>query len=115
MNTPQSQYHEKNPQDSTREDRTRRFSLKRGRDGATPDEITGRQALNDDTKQAVVMDMCRVELERHLVLHSDRRGMYPKVKSANRDYVKQMRHRFVPRWMSTGEVAYTHCRRRVRR
>lgn len=36
------------------------------------DERTGRQALTGDTKSAVMMDMCPVELGRHLVLNSAR-------------------------------------------
>lgn len=36
------------------------------------DERTGRQALSDDVKQAIMMDMCPAGLERRLVLNSDR-------------------------------------------
>lgn len=53
------------------------------------DERTGRQALTDDTKRAIVMDMCPPEMERHFVLNSDRYDTYPKLKSAIRDYVEQ--------------------------
>lgn len=52
-------------------------------------------------------DMCPTELERHLVLNSDRYDTYPKVKASTRDYIEQMRHRSdksVP--MDVGEMAY---------
>lgn len=39
------------------------------------------------------MDMFLAELERHLVLNSDRYGTYPKAKVAIRGYVGQMRHK----------------------
>lgn len=35
--------------------------------------------------------MCPVDLERQLVLNSDFYGMYPKIKSANRESVEHMR------------------------
>lgn len=51
---------------------------------------------------AIVMHMCPLDLERHLVLNSDRYDIYPKVKSAIRDYVEEMRHKSDP--MQVGEV-----------
>lgn len=48
--------------------------------------------------------MCLVELERHLVLNSDRYDTYPMVKSAIGDYVEQMRHKSDP--MEVGEIAH---------
>lgn len=60
------------------------------------DERTGRQALTDDTKRAIVMDMCPVHLERHPVLNSDWHGTDPKAKSAIRDDVEQTWHRSAP-------------------
>lgn len=47
--------------------------------------MTGRQALTDQTMRAIMMDTCQVELERHLVLKSDRDDTYPKVNAAIRD------------------------------
>lgn len=60
------------------------------------DERTRRQALNDDTKRAIMMDMCPPELERHLLLNSDRYDTCAKVKAAIRDYGEQMRHKSDP-------------------
>lgn len=40
------------------------------------DQRTGRQALTDGTKKAIMMDMCPIELERRLVLNSDRHDAY---------------------------------------
>lgn len=51
------------------------------------DERTGRQALTDDTQIPIMMDMCPTELGRHLVLHSDQYGSYPKVMPGNMEYV----------------------------
>lgn len=68
------------------------------------DGRTGRQALADDTKRAIKMDMCLEELKRHLELHSDRYYMYPQVKSAVRDCVEQMRRKSGP--MNIEEMAY---------
>lgn len=42
------------------------------------DGRTGRQALTDDTKRAIMMKLCPPELERHLVLNSDRYDAHPK-------------------------------------
>lgn len=42
------------------------------------DERTGRRALTDETKRAIMMGMCLAELGRHLVLNSDRHDTYPK-------------------------------------
>lgn len=53
------------------------------------DEHTGRQALTDDAKRAIMMDMCPVELERHLMLNSDRCDTYPKAMSGIRDKLEQ--------------------------
>lgn len=47
---------------------------------------------SDDTK-AIVMDVCTVDLERHLVLNFGRRDPYPKAKSAITDYVEQLCHK----------------------
>lgn len=44
------------------------------------DERTGRQAFTDETKNTIMMDMCPAELERHLILNSDRYDTHPKVK-----------------------------------
>lgn len=41
------------------------------------DERTGRPALSDDTKRAIMMFMCPAELDRHLVLNPGRRETYP--------------------------------------
>lgn len=60
------------------------------------DGRTGRQASTDDTKRAIMTDMCPIELERHLVLNSDRYDTYAKVKSAIREYTEHMRHKSGP-------------------
>lgn len=60
------------------------------------DGRTGGQALADDTKRAMMIDTCPVQLERHLVLNPDRYDTDPKIKSAVREYVEQMRHEADP-------------------
>lgn len=68
------------------------------------DERTGRQALTDDAKRAIMMDVCLDELKRHLALnYFDRYDTYPKAKSAIRDYVELMRHNSDP--MEIDEMA----------
>lgn len=69
-----------------------------------PGERTGRQTLTNDTKRVVMMDTCPPELERHLVLKPDRYDTHPKVKSAMRDHVEQMRHKLDP--MDIGDVTW---------
>lgn len=68
------------------------------------DERTGRQALTDDGKGTMMMNMCRVHLERHLALTSDRYGASPKVKSATRNYLEQMSRKPYPK--DIDEMAY---------
>lgn len=58
--------------------------------------------------QAIMMDTCPVELERHLMLNSDRFDMYPKVRPAIRDYIEQVRHQRDP--MEVGETALSENR-----
>lgn len=72
------------------------FNEKRGAMVRRQDERTARLALTDDTKRAIMMDMCPPELERHRVLNSDRYDTHPKLKSAIRDYLEQMRHKSDP-------------------
>lgn len=67
------------------------------------DERTGRQALADDTKRTIMMDMCPMELDRHLVPNSGRYVTYPKGKAAVRDYLEQMRDKSDP--MEVGEMS----------
>lgn len=50
------------------------------------DGRTGRQALTDDTKRAIIMDMCESELERDSEPNSDRHDTNPKVHSATMDH-----------------------------
>lgn len=64
------------------------------------DKGVGRQALIDDTKRAVVVDTYACELEKRLILNLGRFDTYPKVKTAIRDYVEQMR-----RTSELGEIA----------
>lgn len=61
------------------------------------DARTGRQILTDDTKRAIMMDICPAEFEKHLLLNCDRYDTYPKVKSAIRDYIEHTRHKSDPR------------------
>lgn len=56
-------------------------------------ERTGRRALTDDTKQALILELCVVALERHLLIDSDRYGTYPKPNSVSRDSAKQTHHK----------------------
>lgn len=67
------------------------------------DQSTGRQAQTDDTKRVIMMDMCLAEVERHLILNSDRFGTYPELKAATRDYVEQISHNSGP--VELGEMA----------
>lgn len=57
---------------------------------------SGRRALTHDTIIAILMDMWGLEVKRDLMLNSDRFDTCPKVKSAIRDYVKQLRHKSDP-------------------
>lgn len=60
------------------------------------DERTGRQAVGDDTKTAIMMDMCRVGLERRLAFNFNRHDTSPTVQRAISNYVEQMRHKSDP-------------------
>lgn len=60
------------------------------------DERNGRLALADDAKEAIMMGMCLVELERQGVLNSDRYETYQNVKSAIRDIAEHMRRKYDP-------------------
>lgn len=41
--------------------------------------------MADDTKRAIMMGTCPVEIKKHLAFHSDWHDAYPKVKTAIRD------------------------------
>lgn len=70
------------------------------------DERIGRQAMTDDTTLAMVMDMCLVDIERHLVLDFGRHDTYPKLKPAMMDCVEQTRHKPDP--MDIDEMSRPH-------
>lgn len=60
------------------------------------DERIGLESLVHDMKRGLIMVICPVALERHLVLSSDRYGSYPKVTSATRGWVVNVRYRSHP-------------------
>lgn len=55
-------------------------------------ERTGRQALTDDMKRAIIMEKRPSECEKHLILNADRFDTYPKSEAAVRYYVEQICH-----------------------
>lgn len=83
-------------------DNTSSFIAKLLEIGRRHDERIGRHALTDDTTR--IIDMCPVELDRRLLLNSDRCVAYPKAKSAITDYVGHWRHKSDP--MEIDETAY---------
>lgn len=64
------------------------------------EDTTGTQAVIDGTKRAIIMDMCPAELDKHLIIRSNRFDLYPKVKTAIRNYAEQMRHKSGPTELS---------------
>lgn len=59
--------------------------------------------MTGDSKGTVMMGTCPVELEKHLILDSDRFVTHPQVKADIRDYVEQMCHKTGS--MELGEIA----------
>lgn len=53
------------------------------------DEGTGRQALIDDTKRALMMATCPAELEMHRVINPGRNDTHPKIKPVIRPGIRR--------------------------
>lgn len=68
------------------------------------DDGSGRHALSDDTDVHHDGHVCQVDLEKHLVLNSDRHDTYPKIKSAVGDHVEHVCHKSDP--IEVDEMTY---------